>query len=114
MTTNQLANVPLPAGAVRIVGGGWEHLDITGLPVRYFDGTPRGVELDERHDDIEVLIAGTQYADGRVQREIMLYTLDTADGQSLTDLIGPLTLAQARQLAAALTAAADEADGYDQ
>jgi hypothetical protein len=49
--------------------------------------------------DTEVLIDGTQHADGRVQRVI-----------SIDD--DNLTVAQARQLAHALMAAADEIDGW--
>jgi len=49
-----------------------------------------------------VYIGGTQRTDGSVQREIVVHPLHADE---------PTTAAQARQLARALRAAANEADG---
>jgi len=71
---------------------GWD----AELELRCFDGTSWVVKRDDKDRDTVVLIDGTQWADGRIERSI-----------SVDD---DLTVEQARQLAAALTAAADEAD----
>ena len=99
-STSNLTNVPLPAGADRI--GGWYDVD-TSTPGRYFAGSLQVIERDNRDNDTLVLVDGTQWADGRIEQII---SLDDDD----------LTVEQARQLAAALTAAADEVEqmsGYD-
>jgi hypothetical protein len=77
-------------------------------PTRYFIGTARSVEAGERgyRDNAEVQIEGVQHSDGRVERAIRVGKVG-----------GELPIAQSRQLAAALIAAADQADemaGYDQ
>ena len=94
-------DVPDPAGAVKL--GTWE----AEMGGRYFDGSSRVVNRDDRRTDITVEIIGIQYADGHVvEREIRV---DVSGDE-------PLTLAQARQLAEALNAATDEAEkmsGYD-
>ena len=73
---------------------------------RGFTGTPRIVDCPERDRDITVEASGVQHMNGRVEREIYVSEID-----------GALTPAMARQLGAALIAAADEAEtmaGYDQ
>jgi hypothetical protein len=86
----QLANVPLPAGAVRV--GGWEHPNSTGLPqsVRYFDGTARDVTGDQRlplgdgrTKTVTVRIKGCQWGDGTVERDITVHELHWEDGMSI-------------------------------
>ncbi len=52
--------------------------------------------------DSIVLIVGTQYGDGSVARQVEVHAAESSDGE--------LTAAQARELAAALLAAADELD----
>jgi hypothetical protein len=96
-TTETLANVPLPAGAVRV--DDWYDTG-TAEPGRYFVGSSWVVERNNHHNrdtDIMILVDGTQYCDGRVERII---SVDDDD----------LTISQARELAAALVAAADEAE----
>ena len=112
-TTDQLANVPHPAGATKV--DDWFNPDaLIGTIVsyvgpdtaRYFTGTSWVVDRDGNDEDIDVSIVGDQYVDGRVQRHIVI--------QLHSD--EPITPGQARQLAAALTAAADECEqmaGYD-
>ena len=113
-TTDQLANVPHPAGATKV--DDWFNPDApVGTIVsyvgpdtaRYFTGTSRVVDRDDNDEDIDVSIEGEQYVDGRVQRHIVVHHLHGDE---------PITPGQARQLAAALTAAADECEqmaGYD-
>ena len=98
------SHVPLPAGAVKVHE--WDDRNEQVGAFRYFTGTSRVVDRDDRDDDIDVLIEGTQYPDGSVDRLIGIHSLDD----------GPLTIGQARQLARALIAAADETEqmsGYD-
>ena len=113
-TTDQLANVPHPAGATKV--DDWFNPDaLIGTIVsyvgpdtaRYFTGTSWVVDRDDNDEDIDVSIEGEQYVDGRVQRHIVVHHLHGDE---------PITPGQARQLAAALTAAADECEqmaGYD-
>ena len=90
-----IGEVPPPAGAVKVT----EWLDDSPEPFRYFEGSRHVIERDERSEDIHVYVAGIQYVDGRVQREIVVHQLHADE---------PLrTLAQARQLADAINAAAD-------
>jgi hypothetical protein len=80
-----------------------EHTDAGPL----FRGVAVLVERPDRDKDIDVYISGLQRPSGRVEREIVLH-LDGDDA---------ITAEQARQLGAALIAAADEAEdlaGYDQ
>ena len=111
-TPDNLANVPYPAGA--IIVSDWYDADSPDC-ARCFAGTSWVVERDERDRDLEVDINGVQHRDGSIERIIAL-----TDGA--TDAMPPVevdtfTVAEARQLAAALIAAVDEAekmDGYDQ
>ena len=103
-TTSTIPNIPLPAGAVRALD--WESPQHTGFPnwVRYFDGTTRTIELTGQATDVEVTIEGTQYGDGRL--DCPMIRVRDVDPDS------PLTIHEARELAAALTAAAYEAGGW--
>lgn len=92
-TTNPLANVPLPTCAVKLYPGS----DRDGQPVRCFRGTSWAVGRNDSDREIEVYIDGTQTVGHGIVRTIIV---DDAG----------LTVDQARDLAAALTAAADEVD----
>jgi hypothetical protein len=83
----------MPAGAVRTYE--WDDTD-TPTPSRHWMGTVRRV------GDAEIILDGTQYSDGRVERCLTVHGVDT-DGTMPTDT--------ARQIAAALIEAADEIDG---
>lgn len=101
MTTTTLPDVQMPCGAIKVHP--WEGPDITGLPppVRYFDGTLRVVAIEQlTTQDVEVEMIGQQWA-GVVEREIVVHQMHRD---------GPITIAQARHLAAALTAAVEEAE----
>ena len=107
MTTNtcpNLTNLPLPAGHTGL--GSWQRKTGTGLWFRRFAGQCRMVELPDNTDHdavaatglvIYVRVAGEQYADGRILSWV-----------SLEEAAAPLTAAQARSLARALVAAAEE------
>ena len=105
-TTDNLANVPFPAGATQVHD--WYDPDgRIGEPApvefrpdvrRSFQGSSWVVERPDQDRDVHVLIDGEQLADGRVAERVI-----TLDDDSLTPQL-------ARQLAAALIAAADEAD----
>lgn len=103
MTSNTTppTDPPIPAAAIK--AWDWEPPQRTGMPdaTRYFIGTARSVESGERghRDNAEVQIEGVQHSDGRVERAIRVSRVGDE-----------LTITQARQLAAALLAAADEAD----
>ena len=108
-STNPLAGVPMPAGAVRVDDEGWINARTPEAAYRYWTGTTRVVERNDRETDLTVHIGGVQYGDGRVDRDISVHRLDGHND--------PLTPDQARQLARHLIAAADQADqmdGYDQ
>ncbi len=100
------AAVALPAGAVYV--DDWYHPDqLVGDPpsngepgsLRYFTGSEWTVERPEPYNaDISVQLDGNQYADGPIERFIVL------------DSENALTPAYARQLIAVLTEAVDEAD----
>jgi hypothetical protein len=95
-TTTDLANVPHPAGATAV----FEWYDTQPGPYsaqRYFRGGSWVVERDNRDTDMCVQVDGVQNADGRVERFVVL------DDDNLNPV-------QARQLGAALLAAADEVD----
>ena len=106
-TTANLANVPHPAGAVQVhdwmgprIG---EEPDGSTDCARYFLGGSWVVERNSSDTDICIEVDGIQHGDGRVERVVVV------DGDVLT-------VDQARQLAAALIAAADEVEtmnGYD-
>ena len=107
INTDNPANVPLPAGCVRVYD--WDPPEVTGYPTasRYFVGTSRVVEVEQHEEDITVTVDGMQWSDGRVERSILVDQTHPDD---------PLTPQQARELAAALVGAADEFEqmaGYD-
>ena len=87
--------MPIPAGAIDV--GAWYDLDAE--PARYFTGMRRVIARDNKDHDTLVLVDGTQWADGRIERII-----------SMDD--DNLTVEQARTLAAALIEAADEVDRW--
>jgi hypothetical protein len=100
-TANPYPNVPFPAGAVTVYD--WHDtqygIDHAG---RYFCGFTRVVERDN-DKDISVLVDGTQRPDGRSVRVITIIEGDR-------EAIPSLTPSLARQIAAALVAAADEVE----
>lgn len=103
--TNPYRQIPHPAGAVHIED--WDDAD-TPEPFRFFDGSRWGVDRPHRDSDLEVRVSGLQYHDGRIVRDIVVHELHADE---------PITIEQARRLAAALIAAADEVEqmnGYDQ
>ncbi|OBH12090.1 hypothetical protein [Mycobacterium sp. E1747] len=88
---------PQPADAVRIE----EWVIDPGGPdsaYRCFTGSSWVVGQPEREHDTTVVIVGTQHADRSTERGILVERLDDE-----------LTIGQARELARALMAAADEA-----
>jgi hypothetical protein len=97
-----LANVPHPAGVTFV--DDWVDVEC-GDPHRYFRGSSWAVERDDSDKDLSVLIDGAQRPDGRVKRFILV-----AEGD--TEALSELTSDYARQLGAALIAAADEVKGY--
>jgi hypothetical protein len=90
-TTN--ADVPVPAGAVTTYE--WDDTH-TPTPSRYWSGTRRRVGR------AEILLDGTQWADGRIDRCLTVYGVNT-DQNMPADT--------ARKIAAALMQAANELDG---
>ena len=92
-TDSNTWNLPAPAGATRVYRPG---PNMAGQPVRCFLGTSRQVY------DVTIDIDGEQHPDGRVERQIGVWI---GDGPSAA-----LAAEQARELAAALLAAADELD----
>jgi hypothetical protein len=101
-TSNPCPDVPMPGGAVTAE---WQD---AGTPnaFRYFEGSRWVVDrrVDRaRSEDIEVYVAGTQEPDGTVVRDIVVHQLHSDD---------PIMPRQARQLARALIAAADEIDRW--
>ena len=95
-TTDQLANVPLPAGHTQL--GSWQRDTGTGLWFRRFTGQCRVVELPDNPDhDLYVRVAGEQHADGRIDRWV-----------EIEHAAVPLDAGQAKALARCLIAAADE------
>jgi hypothetical protein len=100
-TTPAYPDLPDPAGAL-LVDPDWQDSGTNFY--RPFHGTSWVVELPDSHVDASVKIAGFQYSGGQVECWIHV---DNAEG---------LFPAQARQLARALIAAADEVEkmtGYD-
>lgn len=87
-------DMPLPPGAMYV--DDWYDID-SPEPARYFRGSSWLIKRDNRNTDMCLLVDGSQYVDGRVNRFVVL------DDDAMT-------VAQARQLAAALVAAADEID----
>ena len=95
MTTKTIPDVPIPGGAIDVAD--WYDLDAE--PARYFTGTRRVIARDNRDHDTLVLVDGTQWADGRIER---LISVDDDN----------VTVEQARQIAAALVEAADEVNRW--
>lgn len=93
-TTNPGRPVPAPAVAVAIHE--WHDAHETREASRYFVGTVRRVGT------AEIVIDGTQYSDGRIDRCLTVYGVDTERG---------MTTEFAREIAAALMQAAHELDG---
>src|SRR5262245_29578328 len=87
-------DIPIPAGAVHVYG---RYDTDTPTPARYFRGSSWLIERDNRATHIRLQVDGTQHQDGTVTRSVVL---DDDD----------LTPQQARQLARALIAAADEVE----
>jgi hypothetical protein len=85
-----------PAGARCVSGWLVDGDEATSVWSRAFEGTRRRVS------DVDVVIEGRQFHDYGCEREVAVYT----DGARLDP-------AEARQLAAALIAAADEIDRLD-
>jgi hypothetical protein len=101
-TSTHSPDVPVPAGAVEVYDWAddneppWVLTDQTNPNAnRYFTGSSWTVDRAGR--EMRVFIDGLQHANGRVERNIVI------DGDAFT-------IAEARQLAAALIAAADEVD----
>ncbi len=95
-----MGNVPAPTGAVSVRE--WDDA-LTPDAFRAFHGTTRTVEL-ERGADIDVVIRGTQLSDGDVEER----------GIWIRGGLGEtITTDEARRLAGALIAAADEIDRTD-
>jgi hypothetical protein len=92
-----MGNVPSPADAVSV--DEWGDA-LTPHAFRLFHGTTRTVEL-EHGASIDVVIRGTQSADGTVEERGILIHGGSDD---------TITTQEARRLAAALIAAADEAE----
>src|SRR5262249_56156165 len=93
-------SLPAPIGALDI--SAWEPPAVTGFPLamRYFVGTKRVVHVEHRYTpDVEVVIDGLQNSRGEIERQIVCDSLH---------FDGPLTPAQAREVAAALLAPAHE------
>jgi hypothetical protein len=101
-TTDNLANVPHPAGATAVHE--WDPYADTATTTRYFRGGSWVIERADRAIDMCLQVDGIQHADGRVERFVVL------DDDNMT-------AALARRLAAALVEAADEVErtnGYDE
>ena len=89
-----IGDVPAPAGAVRVYD--WNDADNPDA-YRLVDFSTRTITTP--YNEITVEHQGVQYPDGRLKNEILLTRFE------------PLTTDEARRLAAALIAAADEIDG---
>jgi hypothetical protein len=92
-TTEPFADVPPPAGAARTCE--WDNTE-TPAPSRYWMGTRR------RASDAEIILDGTQYSHGPVERCLTVRGVD-CDESMPTDT--------ARKIGAALMRAAKELDG---
>ena len=101
-TTDPYPHIPLPAGAVTAE---WQDPGTSGV-YRYFEGSHWvvGPSEDPRQSQGgEVYVRGCQELDGTVEREIAVYELHPDRC---------VTAQQARQLAEALVAAADEVERW--
>jgi hypothetical protein len=110
--TSTDTDIDIPANPAGWVGP-WEPPALTGLPdtVRYFDGQTRVVEVAGDLDvptsyQVHITTQGAQYPDGRLDQKKIRVDGVCSDA--------PLTVEQARKLAAALLQAADEAQGWAQ
>ncbi|MCB0935748.1 MAG: hypothetical protein KDB55_07025 [Mycobacterium sp.] len=92
-TTNTAPNLPIPAGAHRVQH--WQDGS------RYFE-TPR-IVIPIKDEDVVVFTAGFQHDNGSTTREICVNQLHPDN---------PITVAQARQIARALMAAADAVERW--
>jgi hypothetical protein len=92
----------LAADAVRVHE--WDDTQ-TLTPFRYFVGSSRVVDRPHHDTDIDVYLAGIQDHDGSASREIVVHELHADE---------PMTIAQARQLAQALTELVAEAETMDE
>lgn len=90
------ADVPLPAGAIQ--NDGWSRHNDTGNWYRLIEWAV----IPTQTPAVDICIDGRQATDGTFTREVALYAEDVR-----------LTAAQARAVAAALSAAADELDRLD-
>lgn len=97
-----LSDVPAPAGAVTVQD--WHDVD-TPHAERFFDGRSWYIASDGDSDAFDVAIVGVQRADGAVQRDITLQW----EPHSYSE--GMMSGHQARHVARALIAAADELHG---
>ena len=96
-TINPLRQIPMPAGATFV--DDWTDLD-TDTPFRYFEGARRTIDRQHRDTDIEVYISGAQHRDGSATHDVVVHELHHDD---------PLTIEEARQLAAVITDVVAEA-----
>ncbi len=98
MTTINLSDIALPAGAAHV--DPWTD---EGKPTanRYFE-TPRTLIACER-GDVAVFALGLQYPNGSCMREIRLHELHADD---------PITVGEARQIARALMQMADAVERW--
>ncbi len=94
-----MGNVPAPVGAVSV--DEWRDA-LTPHAFRLFRGITLTIELGKAAGIIDVVIRGTQSADGTVEERGILIRGGSDD---------TITIDEARRLAAALIAAADEIDG---
>jgi hypothetical protein len=100
--------VPLPPGAV--FADDWE--DDEPQPYRIIMGADRGPVVGNYGDQVRVWTGAAQLADGSVDDGSQIQQPCVHISNRNTDCIGGLTAAQARQLARALIAAADEIDRW--
>jgi|SRR6476659_2245204 hypothetical protein len=87
ITTTDLANVAYAAGATHVADWydmqfGIDHVS------RYFSGSSRVVERDDKDHDVIVQIDGTQGARGDVTRRIMVVAGDTEALERSGDMPG--------------------------
>jgi hypothetical protein len=102
-TTTPTPDLPMPLGAVMAE---WQDLEFPGSEFRYFEGRRWVIDQDRNAQfvtpAVEVNMAGTQQPDGTIdERYVHVHQLHSDDA---------ITAAQARQLARALIAAADQVD----
>lgn len=91
-------HVPIPAGANRV--GAWQQWDEDGSHSRLWFGFSQSVSISS--GVFSAAVTGTQWSDGRLTRGVVLHGDDDS-----------MTANEARQLAGALVAAADELDALN-